>query len=91
MVPQVFISYTTKDLLAAEAAAGAIEKAGVGCWMAPRDLTLGEISASEIVHALGRSRVFVIIFSSRTSQSKNALLELERAQSLRTPDSAIPH
>lgn len=82
---QVFISYTTKDILTAEALCSALEQAGVGCWMAPRNLTLGGDTEKEIVATIAKSQVFLLIFSSHTLQSKKTLREVALAASKNLP------
>ena len=39
---RVFISYASQDKAVAEAVCQALEKAGVACWIAPRDVVPGE-------------------------------------------------
>jgi TIR domain len=50
--PDVFISYASPDSAVADAACESLERAGVTCWIAPRDVTPGAFYADEIVHAI---------------------------------------
>jgi len=40
--PGVFLSYATPDIAVAEAACKALERNGITCWIAPRDVAAGE-------------------------------------------------
>jgi hypothetical protein len=57
MAFDVFISYSTKDKLAADATCAALEAAGVRCWIAPRDIMPGAEWGAAIVKALDHCRV----------------------------------
>ena len=48
----VFISYASQDAAVADAVVGALERAGLKCWIAPRDVVPGALYADEIVRAL---------------------------------------
>ncbi|MGO9632295.1 MAG: toll/interleukin-1 receptor domain-containing protein, partial [Steroidobacteraceae bacterium] len=57
----VFISYASQDKAVADSVCQALEKAGVPCWIAPRDVILGGSYAGEIVHAIDATRLLIII------------------------------
>ena len=63
--PDVFISYASLDGSVAETACQALEKAGIACWIAPRDVTPGIFYADEIVHAIDAAKVIVLILSQK--------------------------
>jgi hypothetical protein len=74
-----FISYSSKDKLAADAACAVLESSGVRCWIAPRDVTPGGEYGTAIVEAIERCRVMVLIFSSNANASAQIRREIERA------------
>jgi TPR repeat protein/predicted Ser/Thr protein kinase len=80
---QIFISYCTEDTSVAETVCAALEKAGVECWMAPRDVRPGENWGRSIIKAIGSSRLMVLIFSGHTNSSRHVNNEIERAVSHR--------
>jgi adenylate cyclase len=81
----VFISYASQDMAVAEAVCSALEGAGVACWIAPRNVTLGEFYAESIVHAIDSARVLVLVLSQSTGASQHVVREVERASSKRHP------
>lgn len=83
--PQAFISYASADSAIANAVCHAIERAGVKCWIAPRDVTPGELYAGNIVHAIDSTRVVVLVLSQHAAESAHVLREIERASSKRHP------
>ena len=85
MAFDVFISYSTKDKLAADATCAALEAAGVRCWIAPRDIMPGAEWGAAIVKALDHCRVLVLIFSSNANESPQIRREVERAVSKGIP------
>ncbi len=76
---QVFISYSSKNLIVAQAACHVIEQSGYRCWMAPRDITPGYSYADLIDEAIQNCDVFVLIFSKSSSISKWVRSELNIA------------
>ncbi|MEM7191847.1 MAG: toll/interleukin-1 receptor domain-containing protein, partial [Pseudomonadota bacterium] len=58
-----FISHATEDHEAAQAIAEAIERRGLKCWIAPRDVTPGRAYGSEIVKGIESARCFVLVLS----------------------------
>jgi DNA-binding CsgD family transcriptional regulator/tetratricopeptide (TPR) repeat protein len=81
--PSVFVSYASLDSAIAETACEALEKAGVSCWIAPRDLTPGAFYGDEIVHAIDAAKATVLILSQNAATSPHVLREVERAASKR--------
>ncbi len=82
---QAFISYASADRDTANAVCTALERDGVRCWIAPRDVTPGELYAANIVHALDKTRVVVLVLSQHAADSAHVLREVERASSKRHP------
>lgn len=84
-IPDVFISYASQDAAVADAVCGALEHGGVYCWIAPRNVTPGEVYAESIVHAIDSARVIVLVLSQHGAASQHVLREVERASSKRHP------
>ena len=83
--PDVFISYASPDSSVADAACAAMEREGLSCWIAPRDVVPGESYASAIVHAIDATKVIVLVLSENSATSQHVLREVERASSKRHP------
>ena len=58
---EVFISYSTVDAVQAETVRNVLEKNGLSCWMAPRDIPGGSNYTKEIPIAIRNCKVFVLI------------------------------
>jgi serine/threonine protein kinase len=85
----VFISYSSADRVIAEAACHSLELSGLQCWIAPRDVKGAKFYPGQIVQAIRRAKVFVLIFSETANQSDHVLQELERATSIGIPILAV--
>jgi len=81
MNQEVFISYASKDKEVADTICKSLEKDGVHCWIAPRDVPLGVEYANAIIEALNTCRVFLIILSEESNTSPQVRREVERAVS----------
>jgi hypothetical protein len=79
MTHDVFISYSSKDKLAAEAACAVLEAKGVRCWIAPRDIPPGANWAATISDTIGGCRVFLLIFSNNANASEQVQREVDLA------------
>jgi WD40 repeat protein len=75
----VFISYSSKDKTIADAACATLERDGIRCWIAPRDVLAGQTWAGAIVEAIEEARVFVLILSSHSNASLDVSVEVEHA------------
>ena len=62
-VRTAFISYASQDAAVANAVVGALEHAGLTCWIAPRDVVPGALYADEIVRAINESSLVVLVLS----------------------------
>jgi len=80
-----FISYSSQDKTAADAACAFLEGKGVRCWIAPRDIMAGGEYGAAIVEAIDRCRVMVLIFSASANNSGQIRREIERAVSKGVP------
>jgi adenylate cyclase len=83
--PDVFISYASPDIAVADAVCAALEREGVVCWVAPRDVLPGDFYADAIVRAIDDSRAIIIVLSKSAVASPHVLREVERAASKRHP------
>jgi uncharacterized protein (TIGR02145 family) len=75
----VFISYSAKDLVIAEDICSYLEKNGVRCWMAPRDVRPGNLYGAEIVAAIKVCKVLVLVYSRHSNSSKHVINEIDIA------------
>jgi TIR domain len=80
-----FISHSSRDKIAADTCCAMLEKAGVRCWIAPRDVKPGSEYGSSIVDGIDQSRLMVLIFSSSANDSHQIRREIERAVSKSKP------
>jgi TolB-like protein/Tfp pilus assembly protein PilF len=81
----VFISYASQDKAMADAICGALERAGVACWIAPRDVMPGVFYADAIVGGINGTRVLVLVLTASAITSPHVLREVERASAKRHP------
>jgi hypothetical protein len=72
----VFISYASADKADASAVVNMLEGSGVPCWIAPRDIPGGAIWPEAIADAIGRCRLFLLLFSPASDHSDEVLREL---------------
>jgi hypothetical protein len=79
MAHDVFISYSTKDKLAADAVCARLEGRGIRCWIAPRDILPGMDWGASIIEALESARLMVVVFSSNANASLQIRREVECA------------
>jgi TolB-like protein/Tfp pilus assembly protein PilF len=84
-VLDVFISYASPDSSVADTLCQALEREGVTCWIAPRDVVPGEFYADAIVRAIDTSKVILLVLSQNAATSQHVLREVERASSKRHP------
>ena len=75
----VFISYAHADKVTADAVCAHLENEGIRCWIAPRDITPGVDWSAAIVEALGRCRLFALVFSSNANESAQIRNEIVQA------------
>jgi TIR domain len=81
MAHDVFVSYSSKDKTVADAVCATLERRGIRCWIAPRDILPGLDWGAAIVDAIGSSRVMVLVFSGNANKSPQIKREVERAVS----------
>ncbi len=80
---KVFISYASQDVAIANSVVDALERGGIPCWIAPRDVVPGEFYADAIVRAIDLARATVLVLSQQSVASLHVMREVERASSKR--------
>lgn len=85
----VFISYATSDRKEALAVCDAIERRGVPCWIACRDVRPGENYQEEIVRAIRGARAMVLVFSDRANNSDEIKKEMSLVSRFHVPMLAL--
>ncbi|MBQ8646645.1 MAG: toll/interleukin-1 receptor domain-containing protein [Oscillospiraceae bacterium] len=75
----VFISYSVKDREVAHTFVAELERHGVSCWIAPRNIPEGAQWAEAIDQAIAQARVFVVIVSESSVASKQVPKEITLA------------
>ena len=85
MAHDVFISHSSRDRPAAEAALAALERAGRSCWIAPRDIVPGQEYGEAIIDGIRASRAFLLILSTSSVDSPQVRRETERAANAGVP------
>jgi len=81
----VFISYASPDAADATALVEALERRGLKCWIAPRDVKAGALYADAIVRAISGAKAFVVVLSENAIASSHVGKEIERASSKKRP------
>jgi TolB-like protein/Flp pilus assembly protein TadD len=81
--PDVFISYASQDAPLANTVVAALEREGLKCWIAPRDVTPGEFYADAIVRAINEAIILVLILTENAITSPHVLREVERTSAKR--------
>src|SRR5438309_4086358 len=88
-VPAVFISYASQDAAGAAALVEVLERHGIACWIAPRDVRAGALYADAIVRAISGAKAFVLVLSESAIASSHVSKEIERASSKKRPIIAL--
>ncbi len=83
--PPVFISHASPDASVARNLVESLERQGIACWIAPRDVPVGALYADAIVRAISAARAFVLILSEHSIHSSHVGREIERASSKNCP------
>ena len=76
MKNDIFISYASNDMAAAEAIVAALEASNLPCFMAPRDIPAGMDRAAAIIDAIFETRLFLLIHSVHANRSPQMAREL---------------
>jgi TolB-like protein len=79
MTHDVFISYSSLDKTAADTVCSILEQNSISCWIAPRDITPGLDFAEAIIDGIKSSKLFILVYSSNSNNSKQVIREVDRA------------
>jgi len=82
MAHDVFISHSTVNKPAADAACAVLEARGIRCWIAPRDIKPSQSWAAAIVEAIEETRIFLLVFSGPAKASIQVRREVAQAANL---------
>jgi TolB-like protein len=82
---RVFVSYASPDAAVAGALVESLERHGIACWIAPRDVKAGALYADAIVRAISSARALVLVLSENAIGSSHVGKEVERASSKKRP------
>jgi TolB-like protein/Flp pilus assembly protein TadD len=83
LTSDVFVSYASQDAGIADTVVKNLERQGITCWIAPRDVTPGSQYADEIVGAINGAKILVLVLSQHAIESPHVGKEIERASSKR--------
>ena len=75
----VFISHSSHDKAVADHICEMLEKNGITCWIAPRDIRPGQRYAIEIMRGLKSCLAMVLVFSKYSNRSQHVANELDHA------------
>ena len=75
----VFISYATSDRDQADNVCAGLEADGIDCWIAPRDVPVGEDYAETITAAIASCPVLLLLFSAPAAASEHVEREVHLA------------
>lgn len=75
----VFISHSSKDADVAKQLCEYLEKNGIQCWIAPRDVTAGMPYSRAILQGIDDSQLMLLLFSDHANKSRHIESEVDRA------------
>jgi len=75
----VFVSYSQPDHDCAFELVERVEREGINCWIAPRDIAPSADWAAEIIDAISNARTMILVFSGSSNDSPQVRREVERA------------
>lgn len=78
----VFVSYSSKQRKVADALVHALESARIGCWIAPRDIRVGEQYPEAIMRGLRETKLTLFIASTESMSSRWCCNEVTTTVSL---------
>jgi formylglycine-generating enzyme required for sulfatase activity len=81
----IFISYSSTDKAAADQICAALEGAGLGCWIAPRDIPPGADYPAAILEGVKQARAVVVVVTPAAVASPHILSEVGHAFSGKKP------
>ncbi len=75
----VFISHASKNFKLADEVRGFLERQGISCWIAPRDIPVGQQYGAAIIEAIRECTVTLLVLTEESNRSKPVANEIERA------------
>lgn len=75
----VFLSHSAQDRDIALAITHVLERRGIRCWLAPRDIVPGSSWDVAIIDAIDRCHVVVLVFSAHANSSEHIAKEVRNA------------
>ena len=84
-----FVSYASQDAALANAVVATLERSGLRCWIAPRDVPPGALYADVIIRAINAAKVLVLVLSDNAVSSPHVGKEIERASAKQRPIIAL--
>jgi len=88
-LPSVFLSYSTIDREAANAILTSLERSGILCWIAPRDVHQGEAQEDAIIRGISNCKVVLCLLSSSSNKSRQVQQEIHYAFEM-NPKPVVP-
>jgi TolB-like protein/Tfp pilus assembly protein PilF len=88
-IRDAFVSYASSDAELAHAFVAALERHGLRCWIAPRDVAPGALYADVIIRAINGTKVLVVVLSQSAISSPHVGKEIERASAKQHPIIAL--
>ena len=79
MSHEVFISYASDDKPISDACCAKLEANGIRCWVAPRDIVSGLDWPDQIIDAIGKVKLMVLIYTAHSNGSQQVKREVERS------------
>lgn len=79
IIPPIFISYSSKEADVAKEVCAYLEKNGLNCWIAPRNVDPGGNYATQIVRAIRSCSILVLLASDNTNASGHVSNEVSLA------------
>lgn len=79
MAHDVFISYSSKNKVIADAICARLEENNIRVWFAPRDVPPGKDYAFSIIQAIDFCKIFILIWSEEANKSSHILSEINHA------------
>jgi len=79
MKKYIFITHSSHDATTATKIRDYLETNGIQCWMAPRDIPVGEEWAEAILEGIENASGMLLVFSSNSNNSPQVRREIERA------------
>lgn len=76
---RAFLSHATEDAAAMRELCAGLERRGIGCWIAPRDIPAGRSWAQCIVEAIDACPFLILYLTPPANESDHIVSEVERA------------